>query len=69
MTSGQQASHAYWCPELINALNSVELRSTASLTVNTEIFFLGEGSSVIYIKSRKKVLKTCLIETGIETKT
>ena len=46
---------------------SVELRFTAGLAANTEIFFLGERSSVIYINSQKKVSKNRPMETGIET--
>ena len=68
MTSTQQASHDYLYPELTNASISVELRFTAGLAANTEIFFLGERSSVIYINSQKKVSKNRPIETGIETK-
>ena len=57
LTSTQEATHDFIHPELTNASISVELKFKTSLTANTEIIFLGEKASTIYIDSNRNVSK------------
>ena len=68
LTSTQQASHDYLYPELTNTSISVELRFSTALAANTEIFFLGEKSSTVYIDSARRVSKNVFLNTKIDTK-
>ena len=61
LASMQQASHEY-C--IRRSLITVELRFTAGLAANTEVFFPGEILTFIYINSQK-VSKNCPNATGI----
>ena len=57
LTSTQEATHDFIHPELTNASISVELKFKTSLRANTEIIFLGEKASTIYIDSNRNVSK------------
>ena len=57
LTSTQEATHDFIHPELTNASISVEFKFKTSLTAYTEIIFLGEKASTIYIDSNRNVSK------------
>ena len=57
LTSTQEATHDFIHPELTNSSISVELKFDADLAANTEILFLGEKASTIYIDSARNVSK------------
>ena len=57
MTSTQQASHDFIHPEVTNCSVSIELKFSAALAHNIEIFISGEKASIIYIDSERKVSK------------
>ena len=61
VTSTEQASHDFLYPELTNAAISLELKFSAALAVNTEVFLLGEKASTIYIDSHRKVSKNVML--------
>ena len=61
LTSTQQASHDFFYPELTNAAISVELKFSAALAVNTEVFLLGGKASTIYIDFHRKVSKNVML--------
>ena len=61
LTSTQQASHDFLYPELTNAAISLELKFSAALAVNTEVFLLDEKASTIYIDSHRKVSKNVML--------
>ena len=58
---GQQASHDFLYSELTNAAISLELKFSAALAVNSEVFLLGEKASIIYIGSHRKVSKNVML--------
>ena len=60
LTSTQEATHDFIHPELTNSSISVELKFDADLAANTEILFLGEKASTIYIDSARNVSKNAL---------
>ena len=51
LTSSQQASHDFIRPEHTNCSISIELKFSAALPSNTEIFTIGEKASTIFIDS------------------
>ena len=51
LTSTQQASHDFIHPELTNCSNSIELKFSAALPNDIEIFINGEKASTILIES------------------
>ena len=55
LTSSQQASHDFILPELTNCSVQIELKFSAALAYNVEIFLIGEKASTIYIDSARKV--------------
>ena len=57
LTSTQQASHDFIHPELTNCSVSIELKFSAALAHNVEIFIIGEKASTICIDSARKVSK------------
>ena len=57
MTSTQQASHDYLYPELTNVSISVELRFTAGLAANTDLFLGGEIISYLHQFTEKSLKK------------
>ena len=61
LTSTQQESNDFIYPELTNAAISLELKFSAGLAVNTEVFLLGEKASTIYIDSHGKVSKNVML--------
>ena len=61
MTSTQQPSHDFLSPELTNAAISLELKFSAALAVNTEVFLLDEKASTIYLDSYRKVSKNVML--------
>ena len=61
LTSTQQASHDFIHPELRNCSVSIELKFSAALAYNVEIFLIGEKASTIYIDSARKVSKNHIL--------
>ena len=61
LTSTQQASHHFFHPELTNCSVSIELKFSAALAHNVEIFIIGEKASTIYIDSARKVSKNHIL--------
>ena len=61
LTSTQQASHDFVHPELTNCSVSIELKFSAALAHNIEIFIIGEKASTIYIDSARKVSKNHIL--------
>ena len=55
LTSTQQASHDFVHPELTNCSISVELNFSLALQNNTEIFFIGEKVSTIFVDGARRV--------------
>ena len=62
LTSTQKASHDLPYAELTNAAVSLELKFSAELPANTEVFLLGEKASTIYIDSKRKVAKNVILD-------
>ena len=60
-TSTQQASHDFIHPEVTNCTISIELKFSAALPSNIEIFFIGEKGSTIFIDSARKVSKNHIL--------
>ena len=61
LTSTQQASHDFIHPEITNCSVSIELKFSAALAHNVEIFLIGEKASTIYIDSARKVSKNHIL--------
>ena len=61
LTSTQQASHDFIHPELNNCSISIELKFSAALPNNIEIFLIGEKASTIFIDSARRVSKNHII--------
>ena len=61
LTSTQQASHDFINPELINCSISIELKFSAALPSNIEIFIIGEKASTIFIDSARRVSKNHIL--------
>ena len=57
LTSTQQASHDFIHPEITNCSVPIELKFSAALAHNVEIFIIGEKASTIYFDSVRKVSK------------
>ena len=57
LTSTQHASRDFIQPELTNCSISIELKFSAALPSNIEIFFIGEKASTIFIDSARKISK------------
>ncbi len=57
LTSTLEASHDFIHPELTSCSITVELQFSNALADNTEILFLGEKSSTIFIDSTRRVSK------------
>ena len=51
LTSTQQASHDFIHTELTNCSVSIELKFSAALPSNIEIFIIGEKASTVFIDS------------------
>ena len=57
--STQQASHDFIHPEITNGSISIELKFSAALPSNLEIFIIGEKASTIFIDwARKDFVKS-----------
>ena len=54
LTSNQQASHDFMHPELTNSPISIELKFSAALPYNIEIFIIGEKASTNFVDRAKK---------------
>ena len=61
LTSTQQASHDFIHPELTNSSITVELKFSAALPNNIEIFIIGEKTSTIYVDSARRVSKNHIL--------
>ena len=59
LTSTEQATHDYIHPELTNASITVEMTFGTALGQNTEIFFVGEKLTTVYVDSARNVSKMC----------
>ena len=57
LTSTQQASQDFIHPELTNCSISIELKFSAALPSNIEIFIIGEKASTTFIDSARRVSK------------
>ena len=61
LTSTQQASHDFVYPELTNAAVSLELKFSAALPANAEVFLLGGKASTILLYSNWKASKYVIL--------
>ena len=61
LTSTQQASHDFIHPELTNCSISIELKFSAAVPNNIEIFIIGEKASTIFIDSTRRVSKNHIL--------
>ena len=61
LTSTQQASLDFIHPELTNCSVSIELKFSAALAHNVEVFIFGEETSTIYIDSARRVSKNHIL--------
>ena len=61
LTSTQQASHDFIHPDLTNSSITVELKLSAALPNNIEIFIIGEKTSTIYVDSARRVSKNHIL--------
>ena len=61
LTTTQQASHDFIHPELTNCSISIELKLSAALPSNIEIFIIDEKASTIFIDSARRVLKNHIL--------
>ena len=61
LTSTQQASHDFIHPELKNSSISIELKFSAALPNNIEIFIIGEKASTIFDDSARRVSKNHIL--------
>ena len=55
LKSTKQASHDFIHPELTNCSVSIELKFSAALVHNVEVFIIGEKASATYIDSARRV--------------
>ena len=63
LKSTHQASHDFIYPELTNCSVSIELKFSAALAHNVEIFIIGKKASTIYNDSARKVSKNHIKES------
>ena len=61
LTSTQQASHDFIHPELTNCSISIELKFSAALPTNIEIFIIGEKASTIFVDTARRVSKNHIL--------
>ena len=61
LTSTQQASHDFIHPELRNCSISIELKFSAALPTNIEIFIIGEKASTIFVDTARRVSKNHIL--------
>ena len=61
LTSTQEASHDFIHHELTNSAISVELKFDAPLGENSELLFMGERASTVYVRSDRKIAKNTLM--------
>ena len=61
LTSTQQASHDFIHPELTNCSISIELKFSAALPNNIEIFIVGKKASTIFVDSARRVSKNHIL--------
>ena len=61
LTSTQQASHNFIHPELTNCYISIELKFSAALPTNIEIFIIGEKASTIFVDTARRVSKNHIL--------
>ena len=61
LTSTQQASHDFIYPELTNSSISIELKFSAALPPNIEIFVFGEKACTIFVDSARRVSKNHIL--------
>ena len=61
LTSTQQASHDFIHPKLTNCSISIELKFSAALPSNIEIFIIGEKASTIFIDTARRVSKNHIL--------
>ena len=57
LTSTQQESHNFIHPELTNSSISKELKFSAALPNNIELFIIGEKASTIFVDSARRASK------------
>ena len=57
LSSTQEASYNFNHPELTNCTISVELKFDAGLGNNSELLFMGEHASAVYVRSDSKITK------------
>ena len=62
LTSTQQASHDFILPEFTSCSISIELKFSAALPSNIEIFIIGEKASTIFIDSARRVSKNHILK-------
>ena len=61
LTSTQQASHDFIYHELTICSISIELKFSAALPSNIEVFIIGEKASTIFIDSARRVSKNHIL--------
>ena len=61
LTSTQQASHDFIHPELTDCSISIELKYSAALPTNIEIFIFGEKTSTIFFDTARRVSKNHIL--------
>ena len=61
LTSTQQASHDFIHPELTNSSICIELKFSAALPNNIEIFIIGKNASTIFVHSARRVSKNHIL--------
>ena len=61
LTSTQQASHDFIHPELTNCSISIELKFSALLPTNIEIFIIEEKASTIFVDTARRVSKNHIL--------
>ena len=61
LTSAQQASHNCIHPELTNCSISIELKFSAAIPTNIEIFIIGEKASTIFVDTARRVSKNHIL--------
>ena len=61
LTSTQQNSHDFLHPALTNCSISIELKFSAALPTNIEIFIIGEKTSTIFVDTAPRVSKNHIL--------
>ena len=61
LTSTQEATHDFIHPKITNSSLSIEIKFGAALPRNTEILFLGQKPSTVYIDSSRNVSRNALL--------